>query len=254
MKNILITVAVLLATTAYIKAQTVLRQGTIDYDMTVNLREQIAKKNPAVAALVPKETHVLMTVSFKNDIFSGASRDVTSSEKLPGTSLQLSAGMDEKKIIDLKKRTVRGEYKINGKKYFVDDVLQPATAIVYTKETKQLLGYTVTKAFVTDNGKKYTVWFTTQIPNSYSPEADLFAGLKGTVLEYSTNEYTCRATAINADGFKPAAVAADTTARKISKEQLEDLQEDAASQQVRSTATQGNGNKRQVTEKMIIKL
>jgi GLPGLI family protein len=253
MKKTLIAACLLLTPATYIKAQTALQQGVITYDMTINLREQVAKKNPAVAALMPKDTHILMSVSFKNEVFSIASQNIAFGEKQQGVSMQAAGAMDEKKIIDLKKRTVRGEHRINGKKYFVEEALQPVKAIAYTKETKKLLGYTVTKAIITDEGKKYTVWFTAQLPNSYSPEPDLFAGLKGTVLEYSTDEYSCRATAINPNGFKPASVAIDAAARKISKEQLEDLQEDVAAEQVKSTATPGS-NKRQVTQQMIIKL
>ena len=255
MKKALIAACMLLTAIPYSKAQTTLSQGTKTYDMTINLREQVAKKNPAAAALVPKETHVLMTVSFRNDMFSVTSGEVTSKEKSPGTTLQLSAGTDEKKIVDLKQRTVRGEYKINGKKYFVEEALHPATSIVYTKATKKILGYMVTKAIVTSDGKQYTVWFTAQLPDSYSPEADLFAGIKGTVLEYSTDEYSCRATAVNPNGFKPASLIADASARKISREQLEDLQEDAAAGQVENIApSKANGNTKQVTQKMIIKL
>ena len=57
-----------------------------------------------------------------------------------------------------------------------------------TGETKQLSGYTVTKATTSFRGRDYTVWFTTKIPTKAGPWK--LHGLPGLILEVvdSTNE------------------------------------------------------------------
>lgn len=221
-------------------------QGTITYNMTIQLRKQVAKQNPAIASMVPETTSTKVKVAFKNEIFSVSMEPGNASG---GAGVQMQMNTTGRQIVNLKTKVTRNENVFSKKKYYSESALKPATSITYVAGTRKILGYTCSKALVTGNDKKkYTVWYTTAIPYAYNPDGDQFAGLKGAVLEYDNGEQSCVATAIDARKFTPAAIAPDAGAKKISKEQMEDLQDEEEAGVVPAKGKKGN------TEEYHIKL
>ncbi|WP_212004997.1 GLPGLI family protein [Chitinophaga sp. HK235] len=70
--------------------------------------------------------------------------------------------------------------------YLIKDASEKTNWIV-GKETKQLLGYTAQMATGMVKGRKYTVWFTTDIPASFGPWK--LQGLPGLILEAHDDHY-----------------------------------------------------------------
>ena len=252
MKKLISTLILVAFVPVALFAQQPLTQGMITYDLTLQLRKQVAKKNPALAPLVPEVMHMTMEVPFRNEVFA----ITTKPDKSSKGSVQIqSSGGNEKQIINLKAGTGRTECLVNGRSYYAEKIGIPATTISYQNGTKQIAGYTCNKAIVTTVDKKrYTVWYTTGIPNAYSPEGLAFAGLKGAALEYSNDEMSLTAISIKANGFSVAAITPDSKAKKVTSEQLQDLQEDASATKAEKMSSPAKTGQREATQTVEIKL
>lgn len=71
-------------------------------------------------------------------------------------------------------------YKFEGNEFLIDDVY-PAQNWILSEETKSIGDYTCQKAEATFKGRKYTAWFTTEIPFPFGPWK--LHGLPGLILE-----------------------------------------------------------------------
>ena len=207
-------------------AQTAPQQGVITYDMALNLREQVAKTNPAVAAMMPEAIHVTMQVFFKGNVFAINTKKDSSAKG----NMQISTnGGDEKHIVDLKTNTDRTERIFNKRSYYTETVAAKKATIVYQAESKKIAGYTCNKAIVTTpDNKTVTVWYTAAIPFPYSPLGTAFNGLKGAVLQFTADGQTFTATNVDPKAFTATSLVPDPKAKKITEEQMQDLMEDAA--------------------------
>lgn len=205
-------------------AQQPLRQGVISYDLVVNIREQAAKKHAALAAMLPENIHVALDVPFRDARFAVVSREATADAS--GMQMRVAGG-SKKDIVDLAAGRERSESIINGRAYYTEDATRPAK-ITPAAGTRTIAGYPCRKALVTPgDGEQYTVWYTTALPYAYSPKGLELAALKGAVLAYSNEEMSATAVRVSAAGFSEAALQPNTKARKVTGEQLNDLQEDA---------------------------
>lgn len=199
--------------------------------MVIQLRKQVAKKNPAVAPMVPETMHNTVELPFSNGVFAINVKQNKSSKG--GIQIQMGTG-NGRRVVNLKTGSERSECVFNNHSYYTEKTASGAS-INYSSDTKKIAGYTCSKAIVTTADKtQYTVWYTTAIPYAYNPEGIALAGVKGAVLEYSNDETACTAVSVKSTGFTPASVAVDAKAKKISSEQMQDLQEEAATTQARA--------------------
>lgn len=252
MKKIILLTVALGALPAALFAQARPAQGLIRYEMTINLRKEVAKKNPAIAALVPEKQQVQMTLAFKNGIY--ALRTETADRKSGAGNQQMtvtiSGGDNGTELVNLPAGTLRSDYRFNNRNYYTQQSLGKGSPVKFTNESRIILGYPCRKAIVTGKNTTYIVWYTTDLPFAYSPEPEAFAGIKGAVLEYGTPTLTCKATAVTAAGFRDALIATPN-ARKITPDQLEDLRADSAPDQpARNNGRNDNG--RTVTQTIVI--
>jgi len=246
-------------------AQGALQQGLITYDMALQLKAQMAKQNPAAAALVPDEVHLTTIVAFKKEQFSVINKKKAAPQQTAKTPQDgvtaliteaMSASDDARQYIDLKKRTIHEENTFNNKTYYTETAIAPAIDIVYTKEVKKILGYTCSKAIVTDSDKKkYTVWYTTSVPYAYAPDGS-FANLKGAVLEFESEEIVCKAIRIENKAVTANQITPDPKAKRVTKDQMQDLEDDntANMMKVMKEKATGKGTKNTTTQSMIIKM
>ncbi|XZF14061.1 GLPGLI family protein [Chitinophagaceae bacterium MMS25-I14] len=244
----LISILIIAAAPTMLFAQTAPQQGLITYRMSINLREQAAKQNPAVASMVPEKMYAAIKLTFNKENFAV----VTEEEKAAGNNpvqnamqIMMSGLGSGKQIYNLKTKTVRVENTFNGRNYYTEGTLDPSRAIAYTSETKKILGYTCNKAVVTGTDKvKYTVWYTTAIPYAYNPEGDVLTGLKGAVLECIADDHSVTATGINPKAFSAAALTLSANSKKVTNEQMEDLQEGAVDDMKSSVETKLKAGKK----------
>ncbi|KAB7727288.1 GLPGLI family protein [Rudanella paleaurantiibacter] len=109
-----------------------------------------------------------------------------------------------------------------------------------TDQTRKIAGYTCRKATVPFKKETYAVWFTTDLPFSYSPVPELTPE-KGTVLLIEGSKEQFRATKIRKAAADPSVAKPNVKAQKVSPEQLLELRQKAVSDFVQKHARPGFG-------------
>lgn len=111
-------------------------------------------------------------------------------DSIHGSNTRLSLGFDQRLIKDRKSDNALELHKINGG-YFS---IKQKDIIIWKihKETKKISDYAVQKATCIFGGRKWTAWFTREIPINEGPYK--FGGLPGMILEVadSANHYQYR--------------------------------------------------------------
>ncbi len=237
-------------------AQTAPEQGVIVYDQALNFREQIAKENPALASFLPEQLHMALEVPFRGDAFAIVIKEAQAPVGGAARQAITVAGPDNQKVFDLKRRLERSEIQRGTRRYYAEKPFPAAPAVRLVREQRTILGYPCYKALVTTAEKElYTVWYTPALPHPYNPAGAEFTSLPGAVLEYSTTGQHCRATAIRKQAVPAASLAVTPAAKKISAEQLQDLQEDEAEERRNAVLPAGApGGTKQPVQRIDIKL
>jgi GLPGLI family protein len=131
------------------------------------------------------------------------------------------------------------------KTYRSEKPLQPVTGWQVTDQTKKIAGFLCKKATVPFNKETYTVWYTTELPVTYSPVHELTPE-KGVVLLIEGSQEQFRATKINTNTVDSKDVQPPTNAQNVSPEQLTDLRQKAMAdfhqQMMNSGVVGGGGN------------
>ncbi|MDO7845671.1 GLPGLI family protein [Hymenobacter sp. M29] len=110
--------------------------------------------------------------------------------------------------------------------YRADAPIAPATGWNISSQTKKIAGYTCRKATVPYKKETYTVWFTTDLPFTYSPVRDLTPD-KGVVLALESEQEQFRAAKVDLKPVPAAEVQPIATAQKVTPAELKDLREKA---------------------------
>ncbi len=95
-----------------------------------------------------------------------------------------------------------------------------------TGKTKKILGYTCLKATCTVKDQPCTVWFTTDLPFTFSP-APNFTPDKGVVLLIESDDLLYRATKISAGSVEEASLKPNPSAKAVTKEELAEVRRKA---------------------------
>ncbi|MVM29483.1 GLPGLI family protein [Spirosoma sp. HMF4905] len=141
-----------------------------------------------------------------------------------------SPPFEEKTFVDLtNQKTVTlltvGKDK-DAKAYRAEAPIQRATDWQLTDQTKKIAGYTCRKATVPFKKETYTVWFTTELPITYSPIRELTPEA-GVVLLVESSREQFRATKVNLSAISAKDVQPSTEAQTVTPEQLNDLRQKA---------------------------
>ncbi|GAB2561270.1 GLPGLI family protein [Spirosoma aerophilum] len=89
-------------------------------------------------------------------------------------------------------------------------------------KTKKIAGYVCHKATATRRKETFTVWYTTDLPFTYSPVADLTPP-KGVVLQIESDSESFKATGVSTETIAEAAVQPPKEAKSISSEEMEQI-------------------------------
>jgi GLPGLI family protein len=95
-----------------------------------------------------------------------------------------------------------------------------------TGKTKKIMGYACQRATCTIKEQPYTIWFTTELPYTYSPDAR-FTPDKGVVLWIESDDLMYRATKLTAGPVDAATLAPDPTAKAVKPEELDEVRRKA---------------------------
>lgn len=111
-----------------------------------------------------------------------------------------------------------------------------------TNKTKKFLGYTCQKATCTIKDQPCTVWFTTELPYTFSP-APNFTPDKGVVLMIESDDLMYRATKISEGPVEEASLKPNAAAKSVTKEELTELRKKAM-----ASMRQQNGMRMEIRE------
>ena len=106
--------------------------------------------------------------------------------------------------------------------YRSEKPMPAATDWQTTSKTKKIAGYTCQKATATRRKQTYTVWYTTELPFTYSPVADLTPP-KGVVLQIESDTESFKATGVSTEAVAESSVQPPTAAKVISAEEMDEM-------------------------------
>lgn len=112
------------------------------------------------------------------------------------------------------------------KTYYAEEAYAPAKDAKLGDKTKKIAGYNCKKATVTVRNEEYTVWYTQDLPFSYSPVNGLLPDGNGVVLSAESSRRSFTATKVD---FKPVTtnVSLPANAEKVTEDQLRDMRREA---------------------------
>ena len=106
--------------------------------------------------------------------------------------------------------------------YRSEKPMPEATDWQTASKTKKIAGYTCQKATATRRKQPYTIWYTTELPFTYSPVADLTPP-KGVVLQIESDTESFKATGVSTEAVAETAVQPPKDAKVVSADELEEM-------------------------------
>ncbi|MBD2722489.1 GLPGLI family protein [Hymenobacter armeniacus] len=221
--------------------------GRINYEATqrtdmsqvrVIINGQAVKPgSPDFPTDIPESRSFGLTLSFAGNYAKeqreGGAMVMRTVEGGPGAAPQVSSiarPIEETVYLDLANRTtttVLTVKKDDGATAYRSEAPIPAPANwTVTAQTKKIAGYTCRKATVPYKKETYTVWFTTDLPFTYSPVRDLTPE-KGVVLALESEDQQYRAAKVDLKPVPEAEVQPNATAQKVTPAELKDAREKA---------------------------
>lgn len=112
------------------------------------------------------------------------------------------------------------------KTYYAEEAYTAAKDAKLADKTKKIAGFNCKKATVKLHNEEYTVWYTQDLPFSYSPINGLLPDGNGVVLSAESSRRSFTATNV---AFKPVTtnVSIPANAEKVTEDQLRDLRREA---------------------------
>ncbi|TAE22268.1 MAG: GLPGLI family protein [Cytophagales bacterium] len=125
------------------------------------------------------------------------------------------AAQNQITVLGIKKDSLTTEYYRNDSPIVRDSTWKE------DDKTKKILGYKCQRATANLKNTPYTIWYTTELPLTYSPVASLTPE-KGVVLQIESDQEAYKATKFEAKAIDAAALQPNATAKLVSKKQLDD--------------------------------
>ncbi|MCE7067090.1 GLPGLI family protein [Dyadobacter sp. CY326] len=145
----------------------------------------------------------------------------------PPKTTNLGRPFDEYRCVDLAGQKVISVLTLKGpepKTYKSETPIQRISGWQLSGQTKKIAGYSCKKATVMFKNEPYAVWFTEELPATYSPVHELTPE-KGVVLLIEGSREQFKASKVQSREVNAKDVEPQTGAQQISKEELNDLRE-----------------------------
>lgn len=148
----------------------------------------------------------------------------------PVQTTRVTPPFEEQVFVDLtSQKTVTLLTVKNGetsKTYRAEVPVKRAAGWVETGQTRKISGFTCKKATVPFRGETYTVYYTTDLPLTYSPLRELTPE-RGVVLQIESGREAFKATKVSASAVASTDVQPAANAETVSADQLADLRQKA---------------------------
>ncbi|MBN8823625.1 MULTISPECIES: GLPGLI family protein [unclassified Spirosoma] len=118
-------------------------------------------------------------------------------------------------VLTVKKDSVTTTYR-------TDRPMPAATDWQTSEKTKKIAGYVCHKATATHRKMPYTIWYTTDLPFTYSPVSDLTPP-QGVVLLIESDTESYKATGVSTESVAEASVQPPKEAKVVSAEEMEQI-------------------------------
>ena len=144
-----------------------------------------------------------------------------------GNGQRMTPPFEQTTFLDLANRqridvlTVKKD-SMTSQAYRSERPMPAATDWKEADKTKKIAGYVCHKATATHRKASYTVWYTTDLPFTYSPVADLTPP-KGVVMQIESDNESYKATNVSMEAVAEATVQPPKDAKAVSTEEMEQL-------------------------------
>src|SRR5690625_3668705 len=178
--------------------------GLIDYDVTMQRRGGSNQKHSSSPSFSTKRQLIFNSTA-------GKFINQNSRRKRSGT--QFINFQDKTLLHTFRKRN-------NDTTFYVSRPFEEAKLLTLTGKTKDLLGYECQEATVSFGNHKTTIWFTRDIPLSFSPVNRFFLPDGGVILELQNPRVHYLATKVQLKDIDDKAVTLPEPAQQLSREKL----------------------------------
>ncbi|WP_400192984.1 GLPGLI family protein [Hymenobacter sp. B81] len=224
--------------------------GRIQYEVTQKVDasrmrvvmngQEVRPGSPDFPADIPDVRTFGMTLSFaggyaKEERENNAVRTIVTADGAGGAAsapqtTSLGRPFDEAVYTDLTKRTFSTLLTVKkddvATTYRADEPFPQPSGWQLSEQTKKIAGYTCRKATVPFRKETYTVWYTTDLPFTYSPIKELVPE-KGVVLAVEGSREQFRASKVDAKPVAESEVRPSAQARQVSVAELQEVREKA---------------------------
>ena len=231
-KFILIPVILFFAFNSYSQSK-----GEIKYKLKVNLGKSLSASQLAYKALLPKEIITDFIYAFNDKEVRVLKEDAP--KKKENIVIQMGGLNKEEIFLNLNTFTKCKYRIINNKHYHAESKIH-FPEIEYLNEFKTILGYKCQKAKMKNpNNVRFEIWVAKKFPITFSPIQDL-AIKNAAILRIDSQKLNYEVTSIEFGKYKKENFTKPKKSRKITNEQMMDLEEEAL-EDMRSKFN-GNGN------------
>lgn len=113
------------------------------------------------------------------------------------------------------------------KTFYAEEDFATPKDVKLTDKTKKIAGYNCKKATLTLGDETYTVWYTQELPFSYSPINGLLPEANGVVLSAESDKRSFSAKKVDLKPVAATEITIPANAEKVSEAQLRDMRRDA---------------------------
>lgn len=245
MKNVALKLSLFLLTAAPALAQS---SGRIQYEVTKRIDpnairvvvngEVVKPGSPNYPADLPETSTSGLSLAFAGS-YAKETREATAmrttttaTNGIPGVpqTTVVKSPFEEKTYIDLAGRAVATVLSVTTDNattaYRSNAPFVAPSGWTLTGQTRKIAGYTCRKATAPYQKETYTVWFTTELPFTYSPVRELMPE-KGVVLQLESEKEQYQATKIDLKAVAEADVRPLEAAQTVTPAELKDLRDKA---------------------------
>ena len=144
----------------------------------------------------------------------------------PARETRMSPPFEQQTYLDLANRTRIDVMTVKrdsvSQTYRAEKPMPTATDWQSSDKTKKIAGYTCHKATATRRKETYTIWYTTDLPFTYSPVADLTPPT-GVVLQIESDGESYKATGVSSEAVAASTLQPPADAKAITSDEMEQM-------------------------------
>jgi len=222
MKTIVMVIIITMITSAAIFGQ---KSGKIEYMQTIYVHKNLTEDQKVYKALLPETVESKILFLFHGD---KARLKTVKDDSNKGLQTQMTGGSTNT-VINYTENKILNLQDYDNRTYYVEKPAETMENIEFVNETKNILGYSCQKAVTTsDSGDKMFFWFAKDLKVKATPMIPVIG--EYAILEIEKEKISYKALNIDFSSIDNVEFQVPEGAKKITKEQLKDLQDEKSSE------------------------